>query len=73
MAPKSFDKVFKLEAVNLVVNQKRPVTAVARELAINWRFKKMIFDREKADTYDQWYETKLGSFVCDALASIKHY
>ncbi len=53
MAPKSFDKVFKLEAVNLVVNQKRPGTAVARELAINWRFKKMIFDREKADTYDQ--------------------
>jgi len=33
----------------------------------------MIFDREKADTYDQWYETKLGSFVCDALASIKNY
>jgi transposase len=35
MAPKSFDKDFKLEAVNLVVNQKRPVTAVAKELGIH--------------------------------------
>ena len=23
----------------------------------------MIFDREIAERYDQWYETKLGSFV----------
>jgi len=35
MARKSFDKDFKLEAVNLVVNQKRPVTAVAKELGIH--------------------------------------
>ncbi len=35
MARKNFDKDFKLEAVNLVVNQKRPVTAVAKELGIH--------------------------------------
>ncbi len=35
MARKGFDKNFKLEAVNLVVNQKRPVTAVAKELDVH--------------------------------------
>lgn len=35
MARKSFDKDFKLEAVNLVVKQKRPVTAVVKELGIH--------------------------------------
>ncbi len=35
MARKNFDKDFKLEAVNLVVKQKRPVTAVAKELGIH--------------------------------------
>ena len=35
MARKSFDKDFKLEAVNMVTSQQRPVTAVARELGIH--------------------------------------
>ncbi len=35
MARKQFDKDFKLEAVNLVMNQKRPVTAGVRELGIH--------------------------------------
>ena len=41
MARKGFDKDFKLEAVNLVVNQKRPVTEVAKELGLyeNTRYK----------------------------------
>ncbi len=32
---RKFDKDFKLEAVNLVVEQKRPVAAVAKELGIH--------------------------------------
>ncbi len=35
MARKNFDKDFKLEAANLVVNQKRPVKAVVKELGIH--------------------------------------
>ncbi|MBW6464126.1 MAG: transposase [Firmicutes bacterium] len=35
MARKSFDKDFKLEAVNMVTIQQRPVTAVAEELGIH--------------------------------------
>jgi transposase len=35
MARKSFDKDFKLEAVNMVTSQQRPVAAVARELGIH--------------------------------------
>jgi len=34
MAQKIFDKDFKLEAVYLVVKQKRPVTAIAKEIGI---------------------------------------
>ncbi len=35
MARKYFDKGFKLEAVNLVVKHKHPITAVAKELGIH--------------------------------------
>ena len=35
MAKKKYDKDFKLEAVNMVTNQQRPVAAVARELGIH--------------------------------------
>ena len=35
MARKNFDKDFKLGALNLVVKQKRPVLAVAKELGIH--------------------------------------
>lgn len=34
MVWKKFDKDFKIEAVNLLVNQKRPVTALDREFGI---------------------------------------
>jgi transposase len=35
MARKKYDKDFKLEAINMVTNQQRPVAAVARELGIH--------------------------------------
>ena len=35
MTRKKYDKDFKLEAVNMVISQKRPVAAVARELGIH--------------------------------------